>query len=65
MEIKIALGFFALSLVSENLVPNSDFFIGIFMGLFLFFLILGILPEKYYTKYKDFQKRKLSFFSKQ
>jgi len=59
-EIKIALGLFAVCTTLKYLLTTPDFICGLMLGLSLFFMIVGMLPENSYLKFKARQTKKLA-----
>ena len=58
-EMKIALLLFAFITTAGYLFPIPEFVRGLLFGLSLFFMIIGLIPEKSYIILKTRQKRKL------
>jgi len=58
-EMKIALLLFAFNTTTGYLFSFPEFIRGSLFGLYLFFMIIGLIPEKSYEVLKTRQKRKL------
>ncbi|MGD9995263.1 MAG: hypothetical protein AB7S69_18325 [Salinivirgaceae bacterium] len=63
-ELKIALGLFAVNTTLGHLWDLPEFIRGLLLGLSLFFMVLGLLPEKSYAKLKTRQALKLSLLKR-
>jgi|BarGraIncu00222A_1022003.scaffolds.fasta_scaffold416030_1 hypothetical protein len=63
-EVKIALGLFAVSTVLKYILSTPDFISGLLLGLSMFFIIIGLLSESTYEKFKEQQRKKLSLLKK-
>ncbi len=63
-EVKIALGLFAVGATLKHLLSTPEFISGLLIGLSLFFMIIGLLPENFYQKVKTNQTQKLSYLKK-
>lgn len=64
VEIKIALGFFAIGTSLKYLITVPEFISGLLLGLSLFFMIIGLLSENTYSKFRKRQIKKLSLLRK-
>lgn len=60
-ELRIGFILYAFVLVLNQITAVPEFFMGLFLGLAIFFDLMGILPEKVYCKLKCFKK---NFFKK-
>ena len=63
-EMKIALGLFATNTLVGHLLPAPEFLRGILLGLSIFLMAVGMLPEHAYGKYKVRQTAKFSRLKK-
>lgn len=63
-EIKIALGLYALGTLLRYLLQTSEYVNGFLYGMSLFFMIIGLLPDRVYLKFKTYQKNKHLIFRK-
>lgn len=64
IEIKIALGLFAVGTAIKYLLTIPDFISGLLFGLSLFFMVIGMLSESVYAKFKERQMKKLSLLKR-
>ncbi|MFA5417656.1 MAG: hypothetical protein WC341_04275 [Bacteroidales bacterium] len=60
-EVKIALGLFATNSVFGQLLTVPEFVKGMLLGLSIFLMIIGLLPETIYRNVKNKQVQKLNY----
>ncbi len=63
-ELKIAVLLFAIGMTLKYLISMPDFLSGLLLGLSLLFMIIGLLPENTYVKFKVLQTKKLSLLKR-
>ena len=63
-EVKIGILLLAANLLLAHLITLPQFVSGLLIGLSLFFLMIGILPEKSYLKLKTVQAEKFLLIRK-
>lgn len=63
-EMKLALSLFAINMILGHLLTLPEFIQGLFIGLFLFFMIIGLLQESAYSIFKEKQSKKLSYLKR-
>lgn len=54
-EMRIGLILLGVYIVLERFLNTPDLILGFLMGLSLLYLVIGLMPEKTYTKIKEFK----------
>lgn len=64
IEMKIALVLFAINTTARVLVSTPEFISGLLLGLSLFFMVIGLIPEEKYQSLKIKQNQKIDLVKK-
>jgi hypothetical protein len=63
-EMKIALALIAVNTILGHLLSAPEFIGGLLLGLSLFFMVMGMLSENAYLKFKQRQAQKWDYLKK-